>query len=93
MDFKEFNKLIMQVNADPSSDESTEAITALTDFYNNTQKAYEDLQGKYEQEHEGRKKLALRYAEQVTTEDVLSDEEIEEQKIKNINERLNERFN
>lgn len=93
MDRKEFMAKVMLVNSDPSSDESIDAITSLTDFYDSTESAYNEMKTKAETSEEGRKKLALRYAESAVRDEVLSTEEIEEQEMKELNEKFDSKFN
>ena len=84
MDIKEFMSKVMAVNGDPSSEESLDAITSLTDFYNNTESEYNKVRDELASEKEGRRKIALRFAETAVEDSTLSPEEIEEERIKKL---------
>ena len=92
MNMTEFMEAIMSVGSDPSSDTAIDAIEKLTSFYERSNSRFDELNELYEQEEEGRKKALLRYATEMTREEILSPEEVEEKEVEERNKLFEERF-
>ena len=82
----------MSVGADPSTDTAIDAIEQLTSFYERSSSKFDELNELYEKEKEGRKKALLRYATEMTREEILSPEEVEEKEVEERNKLFEERF-
>ena len=92
MNMTEFMDAIMSVGADPSTDDAIDAIEKLTSFYERSSSKFDELNELYEKEKEGRKKALLRYATEMTREEILSPEEVEEKEVEERNKLFEERF-
>ena len=92
MNINEFMDAVMSVGADPSTDTAIDAIEKLTSFYERSSSKFDELNELYEKEKEGRKKALLRYATEMTREEILSPEEVEEKEIEERNKLFEERF-
>ena len=92
MNIDEFMKAIMSVGADPSTDEAIDAIESLTSFYERSNSRFDEISELYEKEKGGRKKALLRYATEMTREEILSPEEVEEKEVEERNKLFEERF-
>ena len=92
MNMTEFMDAIMSVGADPSTDDAIDSIEKLTSFYERSNSKFDELTELYEKEKEGRKKALLRYATEMTREEILSPEEVEEKEAEELNKLFEERF-
>lgn len=88
MDKKEFMATIMKVNQNPEDEASTDSLLKLKDFYDSHEARYNEIKSMYESEREGRKKLALRFAEDAVSEHTLNEEEQEALDMKQLKERF-----
>lgn len=89
---EEFVDAIMEAatRKDDTDDDANKALLSLTDFYDSTEKAHNEAMEQIKAERARSSKLALRMTDDMKKGPVKTDEEIEQERLDDIDKRVSE---